>query len=1490
MDVYCTEEMSGGGGRPAYLRSAPIRRLRHPLDESPAWALIGACLWGLLGLMLALPLLIILAIVLPATFILRWFLLMLYWNRQRSSNSSSNINSSTSGGLESMRGNDSRWLGTSWQCSVLHAVLMFETPLEVSTLQQLLLSRVVPVYPRLTRRPVSLPLVAGAGYCWLPDCNFSIENHVFPGPNLPSAEHQIQEYVSQLLCKGLANDKPPWELHVLRQCAVLRVHQSVADGTSLVKLLCHCLADTKIISNTQNRRRPLSFYCDVLRACLLGPLSLLFWLLMSSPDCNLLTQSTDDSKGGVKVNWSAAISFAKVTRVKQVTRSTINCVLLSALSGALRCLLQNCGVRQPPDLKVLLPVDLRRCTQTSSTRLGNKMAPVVITLPVGMEGAVPRLWNTRKTLNTLKRSTDPVVVYVATAALMSILPGHFARQILSNISEDKASLQFSSQIGPTSNIMMGGCTLKSVYALLPAQSHLNVAVSVFTYGDQLFVTVATDHALGPAGNILLHHLQAQIELLYNLLKYRRVPGEMKSDTNVYRFPDVTRSPVREIAYRLNHVQEEVQRLSRHDANESEKLQRLKAEFSHLLRELRKRKASSSPEQDIDLWDHQFRSRRRSMSCSFTRRSSGTLLSILSTNRPVSYIETSNTSLTILSRSPSPSPSLSRMTSPSSTSTSSPLSQGYHQKHQQQQQYGRRNTTSTIDGITHLKQQLPNDIYYRRTSTPIFGGNERLTNISECEMCYDETIKQLSHQNLFKIRCGQHNVVKSFSQPSSVNEPIYYCNKNNNTNTNVEISCNNIINKKLILNYRSQPIVKTSDTLLSTHDDGGNNEYQKQFNFNSQKLNLPESIQRKIIQKQNCSSSSSSNNYNPNNKTLENGTQSNKFYLMRTDSEIDNSNRHSNTKTISRDYIYKNFYTHHNNTNIDSHNSDDDLLHTITDDRLKQKRKSKVGDNKRQIDSGKGKINNCKTNENSCTNDVGLYDEILNVIKDNEPLTSIYKDKSQTQTSSNLPENNPSKITNSNNHNNSFEKKEIISTQTIDLNGRHDFTNDTSKTNHLMTTSPTILEHYVHPCCSKDIYNSSDEISKQQLPYSYTSSNREDGQSTYILPPVLSLDEQQNSVKHDVLKQSYHQFQHKQPKHEGYDAAIESLSNFANKVHILSNIDSNNCTESKNNTKRTDDKNSTGINNDKTCNEESLNTFNEANESVILKNSKPFICQMKCSNCHCNNKAKQELQKTIHNDKKDGCNHTLIRPTTTPTQQVQMIKMKSYEQNYKQPITNYFANQCSGNTEKLYAIKNYNNENLNHPEICTNSSSSKSSGHDILYHTQPYQSTINSPPSSSQSLTSSTSSVLPTTLHKIHYKNSPEKLKTTMINTTNTNVKEQPVTTENNLQYDKQSTSSTSSSSLLCHCQYQQPSLTPIMTATKIDTKTIKQNKCNCDNTKIKLIECKNYQHCHHQSSVQMKSQSESFYANGFSYSNNSNSSNRSTPNSSLSNYDKVTFI
>lgn len=107
-------------------------------------------------------------------------------------------------------------------------------------------------------------------------------------------------------------------------------------------------------------------------------------------------------------------------------------------------------------------MDLRNQTSSGriSSRLGNKTSPVIMPLPVAIEGCVPRLWATRKTLETLRTSADPVILYVATAALMSIGPASVARYLI-DLLTDKASLQFSSLPGPTSQIFVGGKWLEN---------------------------------------------------------------------------------------------------------------------------------------------------------------------------------------------------------------------------------------------------------------------------------------------------------------------------------------------------------------------------------------------------------------------------------------------------------------------------------------------------------------------------------------------------------------------------------------------------------------------------------------------------------------------------------------------------------------------------------------------------------------------------------------------------------------------------------------------------------------------------------------------------------------------------------------------------------------------------------------------------------------------------------------------------------------------
>ncbi|KAF4532867.1 hypothetical protein B566_EDAN001470, partial [Ephemera danica] len=452
------------------VRSAPLRRLRHPQEESPLWGLACGVVGAVLAVALSLPLLALLALLLPPTLLARAAMLR------------------------------------AWS----HAVLVFDAGLDERHLRELLLARVVPRYPRLACRLARLT-PASSHHVWLPASPLHIEQHVFRGQP-GCSESELQRYVERLLAQGLSTDKPLWEVHVLPRygrhgdtAAVLRVHQSVADGMALVRVLCHALADSRVLHKPHFGG--LTFSLNAVRALLVGPAMLLTWLLLAvrAPRrCILATTAPEGtpSEAGYSVAWSAAIALHKVARIKHVTRSTVNEVLLAALAGAVRALLQGCGV--------LMPVDLRgdALSPEAHPHLGCKMAPVVVSLPAAVEGAVPRLWATRRVMAELRASAAPAVAYLGAAALMAVLPARWARRVLQTLA-GPASLQFASLPGPSATVLVGGHPLKCVYPLLPTpEAGPGLAVSVFTYADQVYVSVLAEKAQHPSARQLLalvHH-------------------------------------------------------------------------------------------------------------------------------------------------------------------------------------------------------------------------------------------------------------------------------------------------------------------------------------------------------------------------------------------------------------------------------------------------------------------------------------------------------------------------------------------------------------------------------------------------------------------------------------------------------------------------------------------------------------------------------------------------------------------------------------------------------------------------------------------------------------------------------------------------------------------------------------------------------------------------------------------------------------------------
>ncbi|XP_063844727.1 uncharacterized protein LOC135091214 [Scylla paramamosain] len=233
---------------------------------------------------------------------------------------------------------------------------------------------------------------------------------------------------------------------------------------------------------------------------------------------------------GQVVVWGAGVTVGGVVRVKQVTRTCLNDVLLAAVAGALRLTLQRRGVRHPRDLRASVAVDLRSSPPPFSIpRLGTKAALVPLSLPLSWDAAIPRLWEVRSRVDDMKASAEAVVAYGLVWWACKLLPTPLTRSLLRHLYR-RCSVQYSSLPGPTSPLLLGGYTVKHIYNISPPRDPTPLSVTVLTYADQVHVSVAarTSMPAAPAvARLLLQEFQNQCIQMCELLANRRIPGEQR---------------------------------------------------------------------------------------------------------------------------------------------------------------------------------------------------------------------------------------------------------------------------------------------------------------------------------------------------------------------------------------------------------------------------------------------------------------------------------------------------------------------------------------------------------------------------------------------------------------------------------------------------------------------------------------------------------------------------------------------------------------------------------------------------------------------------------------------------------------------------------------------------------------------------------------------------------------------------------------------------
>ncbi|MFQ5578485.1 MAG: wax ester/triacylglycerol synthase family O-acyltransferase [Anaerolineae bacterium] len=344
---------------------------------------------------------------------------------------------------------DAAWLGMEDPTNLMMVtgLMVFDEPLNFERLQATITHRLLK--HRRFRERVVQPRGRLRKPRWEADPHFTLSAHLvrlaLPHPGDRAA---LETVVSTLMSTPLDYSKPLWQVHLLENynggCALLaRLHHCIADGIALMHVLLSLTDDgpdapwpgpAGADDREQNRlasllesaavtavrtirraetlaregRETLSTPSRALELAKVGAdgATAAARLLLRLPDPKTIFKGPL----GVKkvAAWSEPIPLQDVKAIGRVTGGTVNDILLTAMTGALRRYLQHRGEAVDGlSFRAVVPVNLR--PPEAAHTLGNQFGLVFLSLPVGIADPVDRLFTLKKNMDALKGTPEAVV-------------------------------------------------------------------------------------------------------------------------------------------------------------------------------------------------------------------------------------------------------------------------------------------------------------------------------------------------------------------------------------------------------------------------------------------------------------------------------------------------------------------------------------------------------------------------------------------------------------------------------------------------------------------------------------------------------------------------------------------------------------------------------------------------------------------------------------------------------------------------------------------------------------------------------------------------------------------------------------------------------------------------------------------------------------------------------------------------------------------------
>ena len=403
--------------------------------------------------------------------------------------------------------------------------------------------------PRLRQRIVWPPGHIGRAH-WVDDPDFRIEHHVLlTHLAAPADDQTLLDFTAQVHMGLLDRSRPLWELWFVdgladrRVALIEKIHHALADGVGGVDLALTLLdpgpSPAPSAGSVAVTTDPLPSFAQRLRTVARDEVAEQVAVIRGLAEAaihplkalestrglvaggqtlssDLLTSrcSLNHPIGSQRRYQVVRLSLPAVRELGHALGGTINDVVLSAVTSALRTLLTERG-EEVDHLQALVPVSIR--TETQHHELGNRVAALVVPLPVGEADALKRF----TTVSTGARSRKAGHEADLSLAMVAI-PDYWPEPALAAVSQlihhqTTVNLVVTNVPGPPMPLYLCGARLLETAPIVPLAGNLTLSIGILSYDHQLTFGIFADDSVDDldvlAGGIVagVAELQAMVD-------------------------------------------------------------------------------------------------------------------------------------------------------------------------------------------------------------------------------------------------------------------------------------------------------------------------------------------------------------------------------------------------------------------------------------------------------------------------------------------------------------------------------------------------------------------------------------------------------------------------------------------------------------------------------------------------------------------------------------------------------------------------------------------------------------------------------------------------------------------------------------------------------------------------------------------------------------------------------------------------------------------